>query len=86
MNRARLRLSHFNSKLLALVLTCLRFPNINKATAHWYDFFPPQVFMLDTQCSPKTPNNKEGFEHAQSCLLIIELPPDKKSNGHSQKR
>uniref|UniRef100_A0A8C6X1Z0 ARFGEF family member 3 n=2 Tax=Elapinae TaxID=42168 RepID=A0A8C6X1Z0_NAJNA len=44
-----------------------------------------QVFMLDTQCSPKTPNNKEGFEHAQSCLLIIELPPDKKSNGHSQK-
>ncbi|XP_039178973.1 brefeldin A-inhibited guanine nucleotide-exchange protein 3 isoform X1 [Crotalus tigris] len=44
-----------------------------------------QVFMLDTQCSPKTPNNKEGFEHAQSCVLIIELPPDKKSNGHSQK-
>ncbi|KAM7408272.1 hypothetical protein PAMA_002127 [Pampus argenteus] len=35
-----------------------------------------QVFMLDTQCSPKTPNNKEGFEHAQSCVLIIELPSD----------
>nr|XP_028579373.1 brefeldin A-inhibited guanine nucleotide-exchange protein 3 isoform X1 [Podarcis muralis] len=45
-----------------------------------------QVFMLDTQCSPKTPNNKEGFEHAQSCVLIIELPPDKKPNGHTQKR
>nr|XP_016850508.1 PREDICTED: brefeldin A-inhibited guanine nucleotide-exchange protein 3 isoform X2 [Anolis carolinensis] len=44
-----------------------------------------QVFMLDTQCSPKTPNNKEGFEHAQSCVLIIELPPDKKPNGHTQK-
>ncbi|XP_043367007.1 brefeldin A-inhibited guanine nucleotide-exchange protein 3 isoform X9 [Dermochelys coriacea] len=44
-----------------------------------------QVFMLDTQCSPKTPNNKEGFEHAQSCVLIIELPADKKHNGHTQK-
>ncbi|XP_065815350.1 brefeldin A-inhibited guanine nucleotide-exchange protein 3 [Labrus bergylta] len=44
-----------------------------------------QVFMLDTQCSPKTPNNKEGFEHAQSCVLIIELPPDAQSNGHTQK-
>ncbi|KAJ8360252.1 hypothetical protein SKAU_G00167770 [Synaphobranchus kaupii] len=44
-----------------------------------------QVFMLDTQCSPKTPNNKEGFEHAQSCVLIIELPPDQQSNGHTQK-
>ncbi|XP_077207665.1 brefeldin A-inhibited guanine nucleotide-exchange protein 3 isoform X2 [Paroedura picta] len=44
-----------------------------------------QVFMLDTQCSPKTPNNKEGFEHAQSCVLIIELPPDKKPNGHTPK-
>ncbi|MGH0130271.1 UNVERIFIED_CONTAM: hypothetical protein FKN15_015613 [Acipenser sinensis] len=45
-----------------------------------------QVFMLDTQCSPKTPNNKEGFEHAQSCVLIIELPADEKTNGHTQKR
>ncbi|KAJ8248006.1 hypothetical protein GJAV_G00237100 [Gymnothorax javanicus] len=45
-----------------------------------------QVFMLDTQCSPKTPSNKEGFEHAQSCVLIIELPPDQQSNGHTQKR
>uniref|UniRef100_A0A8C5QIY3 ARFGEF family member 3 n=1 Tax=Leptobrachium leishanense TaxID=445787 RepID=A0A8C5QIY3_9ANUR len=45
-----------------------------------------QVFMLDAQCSPKTPNNKEGFEHAQSCVLIIELPPDEKTNGHTQKR
>ncbi|XP_071997524.1 brefeldin A-inhibited guanine nucleotide-exchange protein 3 isoform X3 [Engystomops pustulosus] len=45
-----------------------------------------QVFMLDAQCSPKTPNNKEGFEHAQSCVLIIELPPDEKPNGHTQKR
>ncbi|XP_034040530.1 brefeldin A-inhibited guanine nucleotide-exchange protein 3 isoform X1 [Thalassophryne amazonica] len=45
-----------------------------------------QVFMLDTQCSPKTPNNKEGFEHAQSCVLIIELPCDQQSNGHTQKR
>ncbi|XP_048862927.1 brefeldin A-inhibited guanine nucleotide-exchange protein 3 isoform X2 [Brienomyrus brachyistius] len=45
-----------------------------------------QVFMLDTQCSPKTPNNKEGFEHAQSCVLIIELPPDQQSNGHTAKR
>ncbi|XP_028845073.1 brefeldin A-inhibited guanine nucleotide-exchange protein 3 isoform X2 [Denticeps clupeoides] len=45
-----------------------------------------QVFMLDTQCSPKTPNSKEGFEHAQSCVLIIELPPDQHSNGHAQKR
>ncbi|KAM4772621.1 brefeldin A-inhibited guanine nucleotide-exchange protein 3 [Rhinophrynus dorsalis] len=44
-----------------------------------------QVFMLDAQCSPKTPNNKEGFEHAQSCVLIIELPPDEKPNGHTQK-
>lgn len=42
--------------------------------------------MLDTQCSPKTPNNKEGFEHAQSCVLIIELPSDQQSNGHTQKR
>ncbi|MGH0144465.1 UNVERIFIED_CONTAM: hypothetical protein FKN15_040786 [Acipenser sinensis] len=45
-----------------------------------------QVFMLDTQCSPKTPNSKEGFEHAQSCVLIIELPADEKTNGHTQKR
>ncbi|KAJ7400777.1 Brefeldin A-inhibited guanine nucleotide-exchange protein 3 [Pitangus sulphuratus] len=45
-----------------------------------------QVFMLETQCSPKTPSNKEGFEHAQSCVLIIDLPPDKKPNGHSQRR
>uniref|UniRef100_A0A672ZII9 ARFGEF family member 3 n=1 Tax=Sphaeramia orbicularis TaxID=375764 RepID=A0A672ZII9_9TELE len=45
-----------------------------------------QVFMLDTQCSPKTPNNKEGFEHAQSCVLIIELPSDQQANGHTQKR
>ncbi|KAA8583468.1 hypothetical protein FQN60_014676 [Etheostoma spectabile] len=45
-----------------------------------------EVFMLDTQCSPKTPNNKEGFEHAQSCVLIIELPTDQQSNGHTQKR
>uniref|UniRef100_A0A8C2XDR4 ARFGEF family member 3 n=1 Tax=Cyclopterus lumpus TaxID=8103 RepID=A0A8C2XDR4_CYCLU len=45
-----------------------------------------QVFMLDTQCSPKTPNNKEGFEHAQSCVLIIELPADQQSNGRAQKR
>ncbi|OCT77997.1 brefeldin A-inhibited guanine nucleotide-exchange protein 3 isoform X2 [Xenopus laevis] len=44
-----------------------------------------QVFMLDAQCSPKTPNNKEGFDHAQSCVLIIELPPDEKPNGHTQK-
>ncbi|XP_066461601.1 brefeldin A-inhibited guanine nucleotide-exchange protein 3 [Eleutherodactylus coqui] len=44
-----------------------------------------QVFMLDAQCSPKTPNNKEGFEHAQSCVLIIELPPNEKPNGHTQK-
>lgn len=39
--------------------------------------------MLDTQCSPKTPNN---FDHAQSCQLIIELPPDEKPNGHAKKR
>nr|XP_057920519.1 brefeldin A-inhibited guanine nucleotide-exchange protein 3 isoform X1 [Doryrhamphus excisus] len=45
-----------------------------------------QVFMLDTQCSPKTPNNKDGFEHAQSCVLIIELPHDHLSTGHPQKR
>ncbi|XP_056616634.1 brefeldin A-inhibited guanine nucleotide-exchange protein 3 isoform X2 [Triplophysa dalaica] len=45
-----------------------------------------QVFMLDTQCSPKTPSSKEGFEHAQSCVLIIELPADQLSNGHAQKR
>ncbi|RMC12844.1 hypothetical protein DUI87_10369 [Hirundo rustica rustica] len=45
-----------------------------------------QVFMLETQCSPKTPSNKEGFEHAQSCVLIIDLPPDKKPNGHNQRR
>ncbi|KAM9316685.1 LOW QUALITY PROTEIN: brefeldin A-inhibited guanine nucleotide-exchange protein 3 [Gastrophryne carolinensis] len=44
-----------------------------------------QVFMLDTQCSAKTPNSKEGFEHAQSCVLIIEVPPDEKPNGHTQK-
>lgn len=49
-------------------------------------FFLFQVFMLDTQCSPKTPNNKEGFEHAQSCVLIIELPADQHSNGQAQKR
>ncbi|XP_028982911.1 brefeldin A-inhibited guanine nucleotide-exchange protein 3 [Betta splendens] len=45
-----------------------------------------QVFMLDTQCSPKTPSNKDGFEHAQSCVLIIELPSDQQSNGHAQRR
>ncbi|XP_032881861.1 brefeldin A-inhibited guanine nucleotide-exchange protein 3 isoform X2 [Amblyraja radiata] len=45
-----------------------------------------QVFLLDTQCSAKTPNNREGFEHAQSCVLIIELPPDEKPNGHTQRR
>lgn len=44
---------------------------------------PIQVFMLDTQCSPKTPNT---FDHAQSCQLIIELPPDEKPNGHTKKR
>ncbi|NXN28835.1 BIG3 protein, partial [Nycticryphes semicollaris] len=44
-----------------------------------------QVFMLETQCSPKTPSNKEGFEHAQSCVLIIDLPSDKKPNGHTQR-
>uniref|UniRef100_A0A8V0XGI9 ARFGEF family member 3 n=2 Tax=Gallus gallus TaxID=9031 RepID=A0A8V0XGI9_CHICK len=44
-----------------------------------------QVFMLETQCSPKTPSNKEGFEHAQSCVLVIDLPPDKKPNGHTQR-
>ncbi|NWR75042.1 BIG3 protein, partial [Centropus unirufus] len=44
-----------------------------------------QVFMLETQCSPRTPSNKEGFEHAQSCVLIIDLPPDKKPNGHTQR-
>lgn len=42
--------------------------------------------MLDTQCSPKTPNNKDGFEHAQSCVLIIELPSNQAANGHTQKR
>uniref|UniRef100_A0A8C5BM59 SEC7 domain-containing protein n=1 Tax=Gadus morhua TaxID=8049 RepID=A0A8C5BM59_GADMO len=41
-----------------------------------------QVFLLDSQCSPKTPNHKEGFEHAQSCVLIIELPAD----GLTQRR
>ncbi|XP_058163529.1 brefeldin A-inhibited guanine nucleotide-exchange protein 3 [Dasypus novemcinctus] len=41
-----------------------------------------QVFMLETQCSPKTPNT---FDHAQSCQLIIELPPDEKPNGHTKK-
>ncbi|XP_037698916.1 brefeldin A-inhibited guanine nucleotide-exchange protein 3 isoform X2 [Choloepus didactylus] len=41
-----------------------------------------QVFMLDTQSSPKTPNT---FDHAQSCQLIIELPPDEKPNGHTKK-
>uniref|UniRef100_A0A8D3BU31 SEC7 domain-containing protein n=1 Tax=Scophthalmus maximus TaxID=52904 RepID=A0A8D3BU31_SCOMX len=45
-----------------------------------------QVFMLDTQCSPKTPSSKDGFEHAQSCVLIIEMPSDQLSNGHAQKR
>uniref|UniRef100_H3D793 ARFGEF family member 3 n=1 Tax=Tetraodon nigroviridis TaxID=99883 RepID=H3D793_TETNG len=45
-----------------------------------------QVFMLDTQCSPKTPNSKDGFEHAQSCVLIIELPSSQAANGHAQKR
>ncbi|XP_030626425.1 brefeldin A-inhibited guanine nucleotide-exchange protein 3 [Chanos chanos] len=45
-----------------------------------------QVFMMDTQCSPKTPSSREGFEHAQSCVLIIELPSDQKANGHTQKR
>ncbi|CAL8360738.1 unnamed protein product, partial [Boreogadus saida] len=41
-----------------------------------------QVFLLDSQCSPKTPNHKEGFEHAQSCVLIIEIPAD----GLTQRR
>ncbi|XP_077437487.1 brefeldin A-inhibited guanine nucleotide-exchange protein 3 isoform X2 [Vanacampus margaritifer] len=45
-----------------------------------------QVFMLDSQCSPKTPNNKDGFEHAQSCVLIIEPPQDRHANGHAHNR
>uniref|UniRef100_A0A7N8WZ92 ARFGEF family member 3 n=1 Tax=Mastacembelus armatus TaxID=205130 RepID=A0A7N8WZ92_9TELE len=62
-----------------------------KAMAHLNNLyfmrqFVSQVFMLDTQCSPKTPSNKDGFEHAQSCVLIIELPSDQQSNGHTQKR
>ncbi|XP_051935629.1 brefeldin A-inhibited guanine nucleotide-exchange protein 3 isoform X2 [Hippocampus zosterae] len=43
-----------------------------------------QVFMLDGQCSPKTPSNKDGFEHAQSCVLIIEPPPERHANGHAR--
>ncbi|XP_019715686.1 brefeldin A-inhibited guanine nucleotide-exchange protein 3 isoform X4 [Hippocampus comes] len=42
-----------------------------------------QVFMLDGQCSPKTPSNKDGFEHAQSCVLIIEPPLECHANGHA---
>uniref|UniRef100_A0AAV2JPJ8 SEC7 domain-containing protein n=1 Tax=Knipowitschia caucasica TaxID=637954 RepID=A0AAV2JPJ8_KNICA len=45
-----------------------------------------QVFMLDSQCSPKTPSNKEGFEHAQSCVLIIEVPAEPPLTGHAHKR
>ncbi|KAM8851468.1 brefeldin A-inhibited guanine nucleotide-exchange protein 3 isoform 1-T1 [Synchiropus picturatus] len=45
-----------------------------------------QVFMLETQCSPKTPNTKDGFEHAQSCVLIIELSADHQPCGNTQKR
>ncbi|TRY85652.1 hypothetical protein DNTS_008801, partial [Danionella cerebrum] len=45
-----------------------------------------QVFMLDSQCSPKTPSSKDGFEHAQSCVLIIEPPADALASPHSQKR
>lgn len=45
-----------------------------------------QVFMLDTQCPPKTPSSKDGFEHAQSCLLLMEVPSSQAANGHPQKR
>ncbi|KAM9726327.1 LOW QUALITY PROTEIN: brefeldin A-inhibited guanine nucleotide-exchange protein 3, partial [Menidia menidia] len=45
-----------------------------------------QVFMLDSQCSPKTPSSKDGFEHAQCCVLIIELPADRRDDGHAHKR
>ncbi|XP_077350790.1 brefeldin A-inhibited guanine nucleotide-exchange protein 3 isoform X2 [Festucalex cinctus] len=45
-----------------------------------------QVFLLDSQCSPKTPNNKDGFEHAQSCVLIIEPPQDRHADGHAHNR
>lgn len=61
-------------------------PQCCSVTCSWGVSSLWQVFMLDTQCSPKTPNNKEGFEHAQSCVLIIELPSDQQSNGHAQKR
>ncbi|XP_057703526.1 brefeldin A-inhibited guanine nucleotide-exchange protein 3 isoform X1 [Corythoichthys intestinalis] len=39
-----------------------------------------QVFASDGQLSPKTPNNKDGFEHAQSCVLIIEPPLDPRAD------
>ncbi|XP_061546714.1 brefeldin A-inhibited guanine nucleotide-exchange protein 3 isoform X3 [Phycodurus eques] len=45
-----------------------------------------QVFTLDSQCSPKTPNLKDGLEHAPSCLLIMEPPHDRHANGHARTR
>lgn len=42
--------------------------------------------MLDGQCSPKTPSNKDGFEHAQSCVLIIEPPLERHANGRAHNR
>ncbi|XP_077469905.1 brefeldin A-inhibited guanine nucleotide-exchange protein 3 [Stigmatopora argus] len=35
-----------------------------------------QVFVSDGQVSPKTPDNEDGFEQAQSCVLIVEAVPD----------
>ncbi|XP_037127946.1 brefeldin A-inhibited guanine nucleotide-exchange protein 3 isoform X4 [Syngnathus acus] len=45
-----------------------------------------QVFMSDSQCLPKTPNNKDGFEHVQSCVFIIEPPFDRHADGHAHNR
>lgn len=61
-----LRWSHFNSKLLALVLICLWFPNIIKAIAHWYDFSPPR-------CSCWIPSAPQRHQITRKDLSMLSL-------------
>ncbi|XP_078471542.1 LOW QUALITY PROTEIN: brefeldin A-inhibited guanine nucleotide-exchange protein 3 [Lampetra planeri] len=45
-----------------------------------------QVFLLESQCVAKTPSSKEGLEHAQSCVLIIEVLSHAGTRASLQKR
>uniref|UniRef100_S4RKN0 Mon2/Sec7/BIG1-like HDS domain-containing protein n=1 Tax=Petromyzon marinus TaxID=7757 RepID=S4RKN0_PETMA len=45
----------------------------------------PQVFLLESQCVAKTPSSKEGLEHAQSCVLIIEVLSNISAARHTKR-